>query len=156
MENDSTRAGQLQTRRYRPSRGWLVRIDRSGRAFGHTAKSACTGADVAENHERGRFARIALHAIGASRMVADRLKSQLVDQPGSKVVGIAFGDVAFQPARQLAGPGFGCRVGVHVGTVVVRSEVVNHSETICTMGLRARRIQGEFDFSTGSEAHRTH
>jgi len=36
------------------------------------------------------------------------------------------------------------------------SEVVNHLETACTMGLRARRIQSIYDFSTGSEAHRTH
>jgi len=38
----------------------------------------------------------------------------------------------------------------------VRREVVDHSETACTMGLRARRIQDISDFPTGSEAHRTH
>ena len=39
--------------------------------------------------------------------------------------------------------------------VEVWPEVVNHLETVCTMGLRARRIHGFSNFSTGSEAHRT-
>ena len=49
------------------------------------------------------FCGVALHAIGASGMVADRLQPQLLDQPGREVVGVALGHVSLQPARQGVG-----------------------------------------------------
>ena len=43
---------------------------------------------------------IAFHAIRTFRMIADGLQLQFIDQPGGKVIGVALGHVAFQPARQ--------------------------------------------------------
>src|SRR5205823_3686581 len=65
-------------------------------------------ADIAQDHERGRLLRVALHPVWAAGIVADRFQPQFLQQPSGEVVGVAFGDVALEPARK-APRNRGCR-----------------------------------------------
>jgi len=56
----------------------FIRIGRLGFAPRHRAETAGTGADVAQNHEGGGPLRVALHAVRATGVVADRLQVQFV------------------------------------------------------------------------------
>ena len=53
---------------------WLVAFESCRLAALDGAESAGPSADASEDHERGRFLRIALHAIGALGIVADGLQ----------------------------------------------------------------------------------
>ena len=89
----------------------LVGIRRLRPALGHAAKTAGPRTGVAQDHERGRLLGVAFHAIGTFRMIADGLQLQFIDQPGRKVIGVALGHVAFQPAGQRGRLGHGEGLG---------------------------------------------
>ena len=66
-------------------------------------KAAGTGADVAQDHERRGLLAVALHSIGALRVVANRLEPQLVQQPLGQVIGVAARDWSSKPAGESPG-----------------------------------------------------
>ena len=58
--------------------GRLVVFERLRRALVDRAEAARPRADVAEDHERGGAAGVALGPVGAAGVLADRLQPQLV------------------------------------------------------------------------------
>ena len=81
----------------------LIALGRRGTAALDGTKAAGPRADVAQDHERGRLLRIALHPVGTFGVFADRFQPQLVEQPGREMVGVALGHIPLQPARQAQG-----------------------------------------------------
>ena len=94
----------------------LVLFDLLRLPLGDGAEAARPGADIAQDHERGRLLRVALHAVGAFGVVANRLQAQLLKQAGREVVGVPLGNVALQPAGQTRRERFGAgRGSVRIG-----------------------------------------
>jgi hypothetical protein len=60
----------------------------------HGTETARTGADITQDHEGRRLARIAFHAVGAFGVVADGFQPQIGEQPGREMVAIAPGNFA--------------------------------------------------------------
>ena len=82
---------------------WFIRINGPRFSLLHAAKPAAARADVAQDQERGRFPRVALHPVRTLGMVANRLQTQLPDQIRGEMIGVAFRDVALEPTRQGLG-----------------------------------------------------
>ena len=100
-------AHDVVPRRERALPAWreaLGLVDRQfvRRALVDRAEAAGARADVAQDHERRGAARVALRAVGAAGVLADRLQPQLIQKFLSKKVLIAAGQVALQPGGQAA------------------------------------------------------
>ena len=74
------------------------------KAFGATArdraKPARPSADVSEDHERGGFLGVALHAVWAFCILANRLEFQFAEQAVGELVPVPFGDFSPEPGGQ--------------------------------------------------------
>ena len=83
----------------------LVPLNGAGLAFGHSAKTAAPGADIAQQHEGGGAMVPALADIGTLRRLANRVQSQAAGQ--------FLEIVKFSPTGALARShsGLGCRTG---------------------------------------------
>jgi hypothetical protein len=66
--------------RFRYVTGFLA-VERSGLPFAHRTKAAVARADVTAEHECRRAIRPAFKDVGATRLLADRVKIQTFDQP---------------------------------------------------------------------------
>lgn len=75
---------------------------RGGSAAVDGAEAAGSGADVPEDHERRRQLAVALHPVGAFRVIADGLEAEFLHQSVGEVVRVAVGDRPFEPAGQAA------------------------------------------------------
>src|SRR5262249_7862948 len=73
-------------------------------------EAARPGANVAEDHEGGRAARVALRAIRTAGVFADCLQAQFAEQVLGEEVAVAARQLALEPRRQSANrsvPGYG-------------------------------------------------
>ena len=66
----------------------FVALERLRFTSRHGAEPARASAHVAEDHEGGRFLRVALHAVRAFGVIANSFQSQLVEQSGGEVIEI--------------------------------------------------------------------
>jgi hypothetical protein len=59
---------------------WLLRIELNGLAFSYSTKAAMPSADIAAEHERCGSIRPAFKNIGATRLLADSMKTEAFNQ----------------------------------------------------------------------------
>src|ERR1035437_9428014 len=72
----------------------LARLDRT--------EPAGTGADIAEDHDRGGPLAPAFAHVGAVSLLADRIEIQAVEETPEVLVGLAGGDAGLDPLRVTA------------------------------------------------------
>src|SRR5208282_2617344 len=75
----------------------FIPVDRFGASFGHGAKAAAPGANIAEQHERGGLVIPALADVGALRRLADGVQTESARQLLQVVKVVAHGSFRSQP-----------------------------------------------------------
>ena len=75
----------------------LISLQGTGLSARDGTKSTRTGAHIPHHHKSGGLLRVAFHAIGALRIVANRLQPKLFQKSCGEVIGIAARNLSAQP-----------------------------------------------------------